>query len=188
MRPYNTKNEIGNRYSRLVVIERAEKPIHVKKPSAYWLCQCDCGNKKIILGYCLRRGFTKSCGCYDLECKRSRRGDKSPQWKGGRIKNVDGYWLLSMRGHANANRRGYVFEHVYIMSNYLDRPLEKHELVHHKNGVKDDNRLDNLSLMLDTAHCRGQTIEDLVPYWVEMIKRYAPEELSITYDLGASND
>jgi hypothetical protein len=53
------KNEINNRYGRLLVI--AKEP-NIGKLAA-WLCQCDCGNKKIIRGASLRNGYTKSCGC-----------------------------------------------------------------------------------------------------------------------------
>lgn len=54
------KNEIGNRYERLVVIERAEND---KDGRAKWVCQCDCGNICIVRGKDLRQGKQKSCGC-----------------------------------------------------------------------------------------------------------------------------
>ena len=53
-------NEIGNVYGRLTVIEEAGKN---KENRTLWLCQCECGNKKIIPGTNLRKGTTKSCGC-----------------------------------------------------------------------------------------------------------------------------
>ena len=56
------KNEIGNVYGRLTVLERAEKP-QGRPKGAYWLCQCECGNKKVVRGADLRNGGTKSCGC-----------------------------------------------------------------------------------------------------------------------------
>lgn len=54
----------GQRFGRLVVIERAEdyiSPKGAKRPR--WLCQCDCGNKKIVIGDDLRSKKTLSCGC-----------------------------------------------------------------------------------------------------------------------------
>lgn len=55
----------GQRYGRLVVIERGENDKHGK---AQWWCQCDCGSpKKLINGAALRRGLTISCGCNKLE-------------------------------------------------------------------------------------------------------------------------
>lgn len=56
------KNEVGHRYGKLVVLERAPKP-EGRPKGAYWLCQCDCGNQKIIRGADLRAGNVNSCGC-----------------------------------------------------------------------------------------------------------------------------
>lgn len=58
------KNEIGNVYGYLTVIERAE---NTKDGRAQWLCQCKCGNTSVVLGKHLRSGNTKSCGCYQKE-------------------------------------------------------------------------------------------------------------------------
>ena len=58
------KNEIGNVYGYLTVIERAEND---KEGRAQWLCQCKCGNQVIVRGKALRNGNTKSCGCYQRE-------------------------------------------------------------------------------------------------------------------------
>lgn len=58
------KNEIGNRYGRLLVIEEAPPPEHYKeKRQGFWLCRCDCGNTVVASGALLRRGMTMSCGC-----------------------------------------------------------------------------------------------------------------------------
>lgn len=59
------KDETGNRYGRLTVIERA--PVTDKKGRAYWRCVCDCGNERIVVGESLRHGNTKSCGCLRRE-------------------------------------------------------------------------------------------------------------------------
>jgi hypothetical protein len=53
-------NEVGNRYGKLVVLEKANNR---RYGNAAWLCQCDCGNKIIVSGQELRKGDTKSCGC-----------------------------------------------------------------------------------------------------------------------------
>lgn len=58
----------GQRFGRLVVVKRADDYI---SPSgghkARWLCECDCGNTKVITGECLRNGSSKSCGCWNKE-------------------------------------------------------------------------------------------------------------------------
>jgi len=56
-------NLIGQRFGKLVVLERVEND---KFGKTRWLCQCDCGNTKIINGSSLLRGLTTSCGCYKL--------------------------------------------------------------------------------------------------------------------------
>jgi len=57
-------DETGNRYGRLVIIERAPNGKH---GAARWLCQCDCGGQTVAAGNSLRSGHTKSCGCWQLE-------------------------------------------------------------------------------------------------------------------------
>lgn len=58
------KNEIGNRYGRLIVIKRMPNDKH---RNATWLCKCDCGNTIITTGQLLRSGHTQSCGCLHKE-------------------------------------------------------------------------------------------------------------------------
>ena len=57
-------NMVGQTYGKLTVIERAEND---KFGKAQWLCQCECGNQKIIAGASLRRGLTISCGCNKIQ-------------------------------------------------------------------------------------------------------------------------
>lgn len=90
----------------------------------------------------------------------AHRGKQSTAWKGGRIKDKVGYVLLWMPGHPNAKvgkGKQYVFEHRFVMSEKLGRPLEKWEFVHHRNGIKDDNRLENLELLTKKVH-RGAVL------------------------------
>lgn len=53
----------GQRFGRLVVLERAPAPEHTKRNSPYWKCQCDCGNIHLAESSNLRRGYVCSCGC-----------------------------------------------------------------------------------------------------------------------------
>lgn len=74
-------NEIGNRYGKLVVLERDLKK---SKKNAYWLCQCDCGKQTTVLGTKLRKGETKSCGCLRSESAKKNVVDITGQ-KFGRL-------------------------------------------------------------------------------------------------------
>ena len=59
----------GQRFGRLVAMERADANRHGK---VRWLCQCDCGQRAIVIGSVLGRGTTRSCGCLNLENARAR--------------------------------------------------------------------------------------------------------------------
>ena len=74
-------------------------------------------------------------------------------------------------GHPNARKNGYIFEHVLVMSELLGRPLQPPEQVHHRNGVRNDNRPENLELW--TGHQpKGQRVADLVSWAREILARY----------------
>lgn len=75
----------GKRFGRLVVIKKASNGILDEKNRAYWICKCDCGNEKKISGKSLRRGESKSCGCYNKEMASKRflkdlTGQKFGRW------------------------------------------------------------------------------------------------------------
>jgi hypothetical protein len=64
------KDITGQRFGKLVVIDKAARPEKGATNAQYWLCQCDCGNQKIISGKGLRKkDGTKSCGCLVKETR-----------------------------------------------------------------------------------------------------------------------
>ena len=68
-------------------------------------------------------------------------------WKGGRNRIHGGYIGILIPEHPRAIKSGYVLEHRLVMEKHIGRYLESHEIVHHINGIKDDNRIENLELM-----------------------------------------
>lgn len=106
--------------------------------------------------FLIEAGFKPRVSTFTNEARlnsiKARRGQKGGNNKGGRIKDKFGYVLIWMPNHPNAKLAGYIHEHRLIMSEFLGRPLMQEESVHHKNGIKDDNRIENLELMTKRVH------------------------------------
>ena len=85
---------------------------------------------------------------------RSKPLEKSHAWKGGKIKRKSGYVFIMDKNHPNCDSNGYVQEHRIIFEKYLKRYLKKNEIIHHINGIKDDNRKENLELKSVGEHTK----------------------------------
>ena len=106
------------------------------------------------------------------EYERKNRGAKKHIHKpvGDKFVNTYGYVVIKIQGSKGVKAKREL-EHRYIMSIFLGRKLETYESVHHKNGNKQDNELDNLELWV-TKQPRGQRPKDLIEYAKWILKTY----------------
>ena len=121
----------------------------------YACAQCGASVWRQPSGVIARVFCSRQCSAASNRGKPSKRrpmiGPDHPKWKGGAILQ-NGYRYLWIPEHPNALPSGYVAEHRQVMADHLGRRLEVFEDVHHRNGDRLDNRLDNLALMTDSAH------------------------------------
>ena len=83
----------------------------------------------------------------------ARPREKNGNWRGGRTIASNGYVLIRVgTDHHLADIRGYAYEHRLVAESVLGRQLESGEIVHHRNGDKQDNRADNLEVAQSIAH------------------------------------
>jgi hypothetical protein len=167
----NIEDLTGKKIHNLLVLERVSTEGFKKaglRPGTRWLCLCDCGNKKIMLGSNLRN-TTKSCGCLLY-----RRGEDSCFYKGNWYTNSNGYMIRTVRDKDGKSK--HVSQHRIVMEEVLGRKLLPNENVHHINGIKTDNRPANLELWVKTQPC-GQRASDLLSFSLNILKQYAPELL-----------
>jgi len=113
-----------------------------------WVACQDCGKERWVQ-------YVKKKPVNDLCFSCCRKGELSHFWKGG-DKLYLGYKKVIINKnspfYSMADDEGYVLEHRLVMAQSLGRPLTKEELVHHINGIRIDNRLENLTLTNRAEH------------------------------------
>lgn len=96
---------------------------------------------------------------------------KNGNWKGGRSRHKAGYVMIRLPSHPRARSSGYVFAHILAMEEALGRHLLPDETIHHRNGVKDDNRLENLELWV-RPQPTGIRAADAIAWAKVILRRY----------------
>lgn len=160
---------------------------------------CPCGNKSFLADECsvCRRGVRKPCStcglnkkseckclvcpCGNLKPRRDRAtcttcdpvvvrvsGRKSDK------RDKGGYILAYAPDHPSANSEGRVYQHRLVMEAHIGRPLDRSETVHHKNGIRSDNQIENLELW-SGHHPRGGRVSDKCEWAIEFLTQHGYE-------------
>ena len=120
---------------------KRKKGIHLSPQSEFkkGITPWNKGNH-IYLGGGFKKGCSKSKNFYSF-----RKKENNPNWKGGKHKDYQGYIRIYKPKHP-FRKGNYVTKHRLVMEQILGRYLKKGEGIHHKNGIRDDNRPQNLHL------------------------------------------
>lgn len=95
-----------------------------------------------------RKCCSWKCGC--AYKSQTQQGKNNPYWKGGRHIDQDGYVRIRVYENGKSFEKA---EHRIVMEEYIGRKLSSFEIVHHRNGIRDDNHISNLKIVSHSTHC-----------------------------------
>lgn len=122
----------------------------------------------VACGKMVWKNSTLCLSCLGLK----NRGEYNVNWTGGKHLTSQGYIVILQRDHPRAKSNGgYVFEHILKMEEKIGRYLEKGENIHHINGLRNDNRIENLELWVK-PQMAGIRVEDAIKWAHEIINKY----------------
>jgi hypothetical protein len=186
-----------------------DRNIGAKKPLRPMCSVAGCQSRRVRKTFCTKHfnesngapepAYKRPCtvsGCQNKQRARGFCGNHWKKWRkfgdanakrkrdpGSGSINYCGYKLLYMPDDPNADVNGHVREHRMVMSKKLGRPLLPGENVHHINGNRLDNRVENLELWVKTQPS-GQRADQLLAWAREIIGRYEGTPVDATGPLG----
>lgn len=129
---------------------------------------CTCGRRK-------QKSSARCEVCWRL----LQAGPSNGNWRGGTTRHNAGYVMRKTPGHPRGGKSGYVFEHILVVEELLGRHLHPAETVHHRNGVRDDNRPENLELWT-RPQPSGIRACDAIAWAREILARYEGPDTTAT--------
>lgn len=135
-----------------------------------WSACSICGEQRWV-NYIKGQAVSSLCRpCAMRETGKRIGGKRHHCWKGGRKTNTRGYVTVYIKrddfffpmSYMRSGYGGYVQEHRLVMARHLGRCLHCWEIVHHKNRVRDDNRIENLQLVSDDRHRQISILESKI--------------------------
>lgn len=152
--PYPTLASLPDAVKKLPKLGETRRGSELGRPSKscryIWQACRVCGKARWVQFYNGQPCSTRCLDCANHELGHGKRGAGNPSWKGGKSKDKQGYVLMNIQPSdffypmASHNT---IYEHRLVMAKSMNRCLLPWEIVHHLNGVKDDNRLENLQLL-----------------------------------------
>lgn len=122
-----------------------------------------CRELREVDKYYAKRAWDKPCrACKHKQHSARMSGENNPAFKGTPFVDNDGYVRVWMPDHHRADNSGRVYEHILVAEATYGGPITSEYHVHHKNGVKNDNRPENLEVLLASDHHREHD------HWVKL--------------------
>ncbi len=141
------------------------------------ICECGCGRKTSIAKVSIpkRRNFLGHPLPYihGHSSATAKRGTpEHHKYRGGSYVDNNGYKRVKDIGNPQADKDGFILEHRLVMSRYLGRAIEGSEIIHHRNGNRLDNRIENLEIMNRSTHRTLHAIKWVKDTVIEKFKEH----------------